>query len=56
MAGLGLKAEDIAKVIGVSRATLFNHYPDEIRLGAAKALVEVHQTAYQMARSGSHGT
>lgn len=54
MAGLGLKAEDIAKVIGVSRATLFNHYPEEIRLGAAKALVEVHQTAYQMARSGSH--
>lgn len=54
MSGLGLKAEDVARVIGVSRATLFNHYGEEIRLGAAKALANVHQTAYDMAMSGQH--
>lgn len=54
MAGLGLKADDIAKVIGVSRATLFKNYGEEIRLGSAKALVQVHQTAYEMAMSGNH--
>lgn len=54
-AGYGLRHEYICKLIGLRSAkTLRKYFAAELSAGAAEALAQVAQTAYQMATSGNH--
>lgn len=57
MAGLGLKAQDIAHVMGMTRQHLYARLKDEgksdtIKRGRKTGIAKVSQTLYQMATSG----
>ena len=52
MAGLGLRSEDIAAVVGISKRTLENHMLDAVQRGRSKATAQVAQTAYRLAVGG----
>lgn len=52
MAGLGLRTEDIAAVVGVSTRTIERHLLDAVQRGRSRATAQVAQTAYKMAVSG----
>lgn len=52
LTGYGMRADQIADVLGIARSTLFKHFADEIKRGGAVASSRVHQTAYQMATNG----
>lgn len=57
MAGLGLKAQDIAHVLGMSRANLYARLKEDGKLDAIKrgrktGIAKVSQTLFQMATSG----
>jgi len=52
LAGLGLRDNDIALIIGVSERTIKNKCRELLDSGRAKALEKVSRTAHQMAASG----
>lgn len=51
-AGLGLPPNDIASLIGVDEATLFQHYASEMEVGRAKANAQIAKTIYSKAQEG----
>lgn len=53
MAGLGIKQDDMCKVVGIgSKMTLIKHYRQELDSGMAKARARVMETLFKMATSG----
>jgi len=53
LAGLGMKQEQIAKLVGVrSTTSLRKHFRDELLQGPVAAAVRVRRTLYEMATSG----
>lgn len=53
MAGLGIRQEDMLKVLGIgSKMTLIKHYRVELDTGMAKARAKVMETLFKMATSG----
>lgn len=49
MAGYGIRADDIARSVGISQETLRKHYRDELDLGTVKANTAVAQSLYKKA-------
>lgn len=49
---LGLRDQDIARLIGCSESTVQRHFSDELADGRANGKCELAQTAMQMALSG----
>jgi len=54
LAILGVRHDDIAKVVGIGDAALRRHYRRELTLGMVEANGKVVETLYQMAVSGRH--
>jgi DNA-binding XRE family transcriptional regulator len=54
MASVGVRQEQIAKALGVAPKTLRKHFRDELDNGAIEANVEVANTCYRMATSGTN--
>ncbi len=52
LSGFGIKAEDIAKYIGISVPTLYKHYKEEITTGVIGANAKVAETLYNKAING----
>jgi len=52
MAGLGLRDDQIAQVLGMAERTMTRHARDRLHRGRAKALAAVAQTCYRLATSG----
>ncbi len=52
MAGLGLRDEDIANVVGLGEATIQRHCRLELKRGRARATAAVANTAYRLAVGG----
>lgn len=52
LSGHGIKQEDIAAYIGVSKETLRKHYRKQLDMGKITATAAVAQTLYVMAKSG----
>jgi hypothetical protein len=55
MAGIGLKHDHIAKIIGISDETLRKYYGEELELAAAKMNAQVAQNLYSIATSKGPG-
>lgn len=53
MTAYGVKREDIAAMIGVTRPTLAKHYEQELATGAVEANAKVAQSLYQQATNGN---
>jgi len=49
LSGLGLRQEDICRVVGVSLPTLHKYYREELDLGMAKANANVARALYRQA-------
>ncbi len=56
MASLGLRQDDIAKVLNIAAKTLRKHFRKELDTGAIEANTEVAKTCYRMATSGTNTT
>lgn len=56
MAGIGLKHDQIAKVVGVSDETLRKYYRDELDTGEARMNAMVAQNLYSIATSKGTGS
>ena len=54
MAGLGVRTDDIAKVIGITPKTLRKHFRAELDLGMIEANAKVVKSLFQMATSGKN--
>lgn len=52
MAGLGLRTEDIAAVVGVGKRTIERRLLEAVQRGRSRATAQVAQTAFRMAVSG----
>lgn len=52
-AGFGVKHEDIAKYLGITKPTLYRHYREELDTGAIKANSAVARTLYRIAMDGN---
>lgn len=52
MAGLGVRSDDIAMVIGVAPKTLRRHFRKELDLGMIEANAKVVKSLFEMATSG----
>lgn len=53
MIGFGIPAEDVAKVIGISRTTLDRHYKPQIELGVTKVNARVAGFLFTNAEKGN---
>ena len=49
MAGFGIPADDIARVVGISTRTLEDRYPDELATGHVRANVQVARNLFTIA-------
>jgi predicted transcriptional regulator len=54
LASVGVRQEEIAKVLDITPKTLRKHFRRELDTGAIEANAEVAQTLYRMATSGTH--
>jgi len=54
LASFGIVQSDIAKVVGISEATLQRRCRDELRVGTLKANAQVAIIAFEMAVSGEY--
>lgn len=54
MAGLGVKSDDIAVVIGCAPKTLRKHFRTELDLGMVEANAKVVKSLFDMATSGKN--
>lgn len=52
-AAVGVPQEDIARLIGISKPTLYDRYRDELDLGKAKANAQVAKTLFREAVNGN---
>ncbi len=52
MAGLGVRQEDIARVLDITPKTLRKHFREELDLGGIQSNAQVMNTLYRMAISG----
>lgn len=52
MSGLGLPHEQIAAIIGIDDKTLRKYYQPQLKIGKAKASVQVAKTLFEKAISG----
>ena len=52
LSGFGIKYEDIALYLGITRPTLDKYYKNELRLGTIKANSTIAETLYKKARDG----
>ena len=48
----GIREEDIAKYLGISRTTLWKHYQNELSTGAINANATIAETLYNKAKDG----
>lgn len=55
MAGIGLKHDQIAKIIGISDETLRKYYTDELEVSAAMMNAQVAQNLFSIATSKGAG-
>ena len=53
LSAAGVRYEDIAVYLGITRPTLDKYYSEELKTGTIKANVKVAQTLYQQAMAGS---
>ncbi len=54
LASVGVRQEEIAKVLDITPKTLRKHFRQELDKGAVEANAEVAQTCYRMATSGTN--
>jgi len=54
MASVGVRQDQIAKVLGVTPKTLRKHFRQQLDLGAIEANVDVANACYRMATSGTN--
>jgi predicted transcriptional regulator len=54
MTSVGVRQEDIARVLGVTPKTLRKHFREQLDLGAIEANADVANTCYRMATSGTN--
>lgn len=54
LAGLGLRQQDIALVIGVSEVTLRKYFSEELTAGTVVANAKVAETLFKMATDEAH--
>ena len=52
-AAAGIRNEDIALYLGITRPTLDKYYKEELRIGTIKANTVIAQTLYQQAKDGN---
>lgn len=50
---MGVNHDDISRLIGVSKKTLYKYYDAELKLGKAKANAKVAQSLFSQAMSGN---
>jgi hypothetical protein len=53
-AGVGIRHEDIAAVLGMTAKTLRKHFRRELDRGAIEANTQVLETLFEMAKSGKN--
>lgn len=53
LSAAGIRHEDIALYLGITRPTLNRYYSDELRLGLVRANASIAQTVFNQAKEGN---
>lgn len=56
LAGMGVRHEDIARVMGISKPTLLKYYRDEVERGDIEANAKVAEALYKKATGNGQGS